>query len=74
MQPGSLAAIIDQALELAASDYDLKKFDFGCIEVIRGYAADMPEVPMVPVEVESKPVSGTCFRVRLPLSKESIRG
>ena len=48
MQPASLAGIMDQALELAASDYDLKKkYDFRSIEIIRDYAPDMPEVPMV---------------------------
>jgi PAS domain S-box-containing protein len=53
MQPASLAGIMDQALELAASDYDLKKkYDFRSIEIIRDYAPDMPEVPMVPVEIE----------------------
>jgi PAS domain S-box-containing protein len=53
MQPASLAGIMDQALELAASDYDLKKkFDFRSIEIIRDYTPDMPEVPMVVVEIE----------------------
>jgi PAS domain S-box-containing protein len=52
-QSVSLAGIIEQALELAASDYDLKKkFDFRSIEIIRDYAPDMPEVPMVVVEIE----------------------
>jgi PAS domain S-box-containing protein len=53
MQPVSPAVIIEQALELAASDYDLKKkYDFRSIEIIRDYAPDMPEVPMVVVEME----------------------
>jgi PAS domain S-box-containing protein len=53
MQTVSLEEIIEQALDLAASDYDLKKkFDFRSIEIIRDYAPDMPEVPMVPVEIE----------------------
>ncbi len=53
MQPVSPAVIMEQALELAASDYDLKKkFDFRSIEIIRDYAPDMPEVPMVVVEME----------------------
>jgi PAS domain S-box-containing protein len=53
MQPASLAGIIEQALELAAGDYDLKKrLDFRSIEIIRNYAPDMPEVPMVVVEME----------------------
>jgi PAS domain S-box-containing protein len=53
MQPVSLAGIIEQALELAASDYDLKKkFDFRSIEIFRDYVPDMPEVPAVPMEIE----------------------
>jgi PAS domain S-box-containing protein len=53
MQSVSPAGIIEQALELAAGDYDLKKkFDFRCIEIIRDYAPDMPEVPMLVVEME----------------------
>jgi len=53
MQSVSLDGIIEQALELAASDYDLKKkFDFRSIEIIRDYAPDMPEVPIVLVEME----------------------
>jgi PAS domain S-box-containing protein len=53
MQPASPAGIIDQAVELAANDYDLKKkYDFRSIEIIRDYDSDMPEVPMVAVEIE----------------------
>ncbi|HOI16107.1 MAG TPA: PAS domain S-box protein, partial [Geobacteraceae bacterium] len=53
MQPASPGEIIEQALELAAGDYDLKqKFDFRSIEIIRDYAPDMPEVPMVVIEME----------------------
>jgi PAS domain S-box-containing protein len=53
IQPASLGVIIEQALELAGGDYDLKKkFDFRSIEIIRDYAPDMPEVPMVAVEME----------------------
>jgi len=53
MQHVSPADIIEQALELAAGDYDLKKkFDFRSIEITRDYAPHMPEVPMVVVEIE----------------------
>jgi PAS domain S-box-containing protein len=53
IQYAPLDGIIEQALELAASDYDLKKkYDFRSIEIIRDYAPDMPEVPMVVVEME----------------------
>jgi PAS domain S-box-containing protein len=52
IQPASLAQIVDQALELAASDYDLKKkYDFRSIDVIKDYQ-DMPQVPIVSVEIE----------------------
>ena len=41
--PGQL---LDQTLELAASDYDLKKkYDFRQIDVVRQYAPDVPKVP-----------------------------
>jgi PAS domain S-box-containing protein len=53
MQPASPVGIIEQALELAAGDYDLKKkYDFRSIEIIRDFAPDMPGVPMVAVEME----------------------
>jgi len=53
MQKASLAWIIDQALELASGDYDLKKkYDFRNIDIIRDYVPDMPDVPMVTVEIE----------------------
>ena len=52
MEPTSLAQIVDQALELAASDYDLKKkYDFRSIDIIKDYR-DMPQVPIVSVEIE----------------------
>ena len=52
-QPASLAGILDQAVELAASDYDLKKkYDFRSIEIIRDYAPEMPDIPVVAVEIE----------------------
>jgi len=53
MQHVSPEEVIEQALELAASDYDLKKkYGFRSIEIIRDYAPDVPEVPMVVVEME----------------------
>ena len=52
MEPASLAQIVDQALELAASDYDLKKkYDFRSIEIIKDYQ-DTPQVPIVSMEIE----------------------
>jgi len=47
-----LAQIVDQALELAASDYDLKKkYDFRSIEIIKDYQGT-PQVSIVAVEIE----------------------
>jgi PAS domain S-box-containing protein len=52
MEFTSLAQIVDEALELAASDYDLKKkYDFRGIEIIKDYQ-DMPQVRIVSVEIE----------------------
>ncbi len=52
MESSSLAQIVDEALELAASDYDLKKnYDFRSIEIIKDYE-DTPQVPIVSVEIE----------------------
>ena len=52
MEPASLAQIVDQALELAVSDYDLKKkYDFRSIEIVKDYQ-DTPHVSVVSVEIE----------------------
>ncbi len=52
MEFTSLAQIVDQALELAASDYDLKKkYDFRSIEIIKDYQ-DTPQIPIVSVEIQ----------------------
>jgi len=51
-EPVSFAQIVEQALELAASDYDLKKkYDFRSIEIIKDYQ-DTPQVLIVSVEIE----------------------
>lgn len=53
LKPASLAGVLEQSLELAANDYDLRKrFDFRNIEVVRDFATDMPDVPMVEIEIE----------------------
>lgn len=53
MQKLSLESIIEQALELAGSDYILKKsYDFRDIKIIRDFAPDMPDVPIIPGEIE----------------------
>ncbi|BBO84818.1 hypothetical protein DSCO28_53840 [Desulfosarcina ovata subsp. sediminis] len=41
-----LAALMDQTIDLAGTDYDLKKkFDFRRIRIVRDYATDLPQVP-----------------------------
>ncbi|BCS55680.1 hypothetical protein GSbR_02840 [Geobacter sp. SVR] len=48
-----LAAIVDQTLELAANDYDLKKsYDFRHIEIVREYHPDMPSVVVAVLEIK----------------------
>ena len=52
-QPASLATAMEQAVELAANDYDLKKkYDFRSIEIVRDIASDMPDIPVVATEIE----------------------
>jgi PAS domain S-box-containing protein len=53
MQPASLAALMDQAVELAANDFDLKKkYDFRNIEIVREYASDLGDVPVLATEIQ----------------------
>jgi PAS domain S-box-containing protein len=53
LKPEALSEILEQSLELAANDYDLKKrFDFRNIELVREYAPDLPRVPLSAVEIE----------------------
>jgi PAS domain S-box-containing protein len=53
LQSLSLENVMEQALGLTASDYDLKKkYDFKNIEIVRDYAPDMPKIPIVSVEIE----------------------
>jgi len=48
-----LSKMLDWTLELAASDYDMKKvYDFRNIELVREYAADLPLVNMIVPEME----------------------
>jgi PAS domain S-box-containing protein len=45
--------LVERALELAATDYDLKKrYDFRNIKIVRDYEAGLPRVPVVEVEIE----------------------
>ena len=42
----SLADLLDKTIDLAATDYDLKKeYDFKLIQIIREYQDDLPMVP-----------------------------
>lgn len=42
----NLAELLDAAVELASTDYDLtKKYDFRLIEMVKAYDADLPPVP-----------------------------
>lgn len=53
MESASLELVMEQALELAASDYDLKKhYDFKRIEIVREYSADIPKVSLTVLEIE----------------------
>ena len=53
LKPASLPEILEQSLELAGNDYDLKKrFDFRSIRLVREYPPDLPGVPLVAVEIE----------------------
>ncbi len=48
-----LRHVLDQSIELAASDFDLKKhYDFKNIEIVREYAPDMPDIPCRATEIQ----------------------
>lgn len=48
-----LNQLLEKSLELATSDYDLKKkYDFRHIKIIREYHSTLPQVPCVSLEVE----------------------
>lgn len=51
--PAALADMLDHVVELAASDFDLKKrFDFKEVKIVRNYEPQTPPVPLVAVEIE----------------------
>lgn len=53
MQYESLEKIMNNSVELAASDYDLKKkYDFRTIEIKKEFSSDMPEILVLTVEIE----------------------
>ena len=48
-----LAELLDQTVDLAGSDYDLKKkYDFRQIDIVREYADDVPPVPCEPAKIQ----------------------
>ncbi|WP_235956813.1 PAS domain S-box protein [Fundidesulfovibrio magnetotacticus] len=85
--PSSLEELLENSLELAATDYDLKKkYDFKRIEIVREYEPDMPKVPCSPMEIEqvilnllrnaaqamgSHPAQGAPPRLMLRLRREA---
>ncbi|WP_353115848.1 ATP-binding protein [Nitratidesulfovibrio sp.] len=51
--PQDLHRLIENTLELAANDYDLKKlYDFCTMRIVRQYSPMLPPVPCLPTEVE----------------------
>lgn len=52
-QSVDLPELIDQTLELAANDYDLKKkYDFRHIEIIKEYQENLPPIQLMETEIE----------------------
>ena len=52
-QPVSLTAVMNRTVELAANDYDLRKqFDFRNISIIREFQPDLPDLPVMEVEIQ----------------------
>ncbi|MFH2121900.1 MAG: ATP-binding protein [Pseudomonadota bacterium] len=48
-----LRQLFEQVLELAASDYDLKKeYDFRRIDIVKEFSSDLPKVPVTVLEIE----------------------
>ncbi|UJX40930.1 PAS domain S-box protein [Desulfovibrio sp. JY] len=51
--PADINAVLERGVELASTDYDLKKnYDFRHINIIRRYAEDLPEVTCTRTEIE----------------------
>lgn len=47
-----LSEVLDRAIELAQSDYDLRRFDMLHLQVVREYADDLPEVMCRATEIQ----------------------
>ena len=51
--PVDIAELVDRTLELACTDYDLKKkYDFKTIEVVKVYQSDLPPVPCEAAKIQ----------------------
>ncbi|WP_052360273.1 PAS domain S-box protein [Solidesulfovibrio alcoholivorans] len=51
--PADINAVLDRSVELASTDYDLKKnYDFRHITIIRRYAEGLPEITCTRTEIE----------------------
>ena len=52
-QPVDMAQLLDDTIELAAHDYDLKKkYDFRSIDIVRDFSPALPEVRCVATQIE----------------------
>jgi len=84
--PVRLNELLDRSVELASTDYDLKRlYDFRKIEIVRDYAPDVPPTPCSAMEIEqvvvnllrnaaqalfAMPPGGAPPRIRLGLRRE----
>ncbi|MFP5221049.1 MAG: ATP-binding protein [Acidobacteriota bacterium] len=51
--PSQINQLMDKAVELALSDYDLKKqYDFKRIRIVREYGQNLPDIPCTRTEIE----------------------
>jgi len=85
--PARLDQLIENSLELAATDYDLKKnYDFKKIEIVREIDPSVPAVPCSSMEIEQvllnllrnaaqamgeRPQGAPCARITLRLRREA---
>jgi signal transduction histidine kinase len=51
--PEDLCELLDKTLELAESDYNLKKkFDFKRIDIVKDYGSEIPRIPCKAIEIQ----------------------